>query len=282
MPNDPPNNALIRVPEITLYFWIVKILTTGAGESISDALAHISPIVAAAVGGLGFVIALFLQFRMKRYVAWAYWLAALMVAVFGTMAADVVHDALHVGYLESSLGFAVALVVIFALWYRSERTLSIHSITTRGREWFYWATVIATFALGTAVGDMTATTFNWGYLDSGFVFGVAFLAVGGIHFLGRRHAQRDAAEQPRETPFTVFSFWFAYVLTRPLGASFADWMGKPRERDGLGFGDGTVGIALLVLIVIVVGYLSVSKRDVPLTDLSAAKRPMPGPRERLA
>ncbi len=276
------SNAPIRVPEITVYFWIVKILTTGAGESISDALAHVNPALAGVVGGLGFIIALALQFRMKRYVAWAYWLAALMVAIFGTMAADIVHDGLHVGYLESSIAFGVALIVIFALWYRSERTLSIHSITTRRREWFYWATVIATFALGTAVGDMTATVFDWGYLDSGIVFAVAFLAIGAAYFLVRRAAHPESAQTRVESPFTVFTFWFAYVLTRPLGASFADWMGKTRDRGGLGFGDGTVGIALLALIVVVVGYLTVSKKDVPVTDLGVAEGRIPETRERLA
>jgi len=254
----------IRVPEITFYFWLVKILTTGAGESISDFLGHVSPALAGAVGGIGFLIAITLQFRMKRYVAWTYWFAVLMVAIFGTMAADIVHDGLHVGYLESSIGFAIALAVIFAWWYRSEQTLSIHSIKTRRREWFYWSTVIATFALGTAVGDMTATTFDWGYLDSGIVFGIAILAIGAIYYVARNAL--PASHRHRST-LAVFSFWFAYILTRPLGASFADWMGKSRDRSGLGYGDGTVGLVLLVAILLVVAYLAVTKRDVPsLTD----------------
>src|SRR5438270_7939644 len=175
-------DAPIRVPEITFYFWLVKILTTGAGESVSDALGHISPILAGAVGGIGFIIALALQFRMKRYVAWTYWFAALMVAIFGTMAADIVHDGLKVGYLESSIAFGIALAIVLALWYRSEHTLSIHSITTSRRERYYWGTIIATFALGTAGGDMTATVFNWGYLDSGVVFAVAIAVIGAFYY----------------------------------------------------------------------------------------------------
>lgn len=260
-----PDDAPVRVPAITVYFWIVKILTTGAGEAISDALAHINPAVAAGVGGLGLIIALVLQFRMRRYVAWAYWLAALMVAIFGTMAADIVHDGLHIGYAYSTVFFAIALLVIFALWYRSERTLSIHSITTRRRETYYWITVIATFALGTAAGDMTADTFGWGYLTSGIVFGVVIAIVGAIYWVITRG---DAARE--DTTPAVFTFWFAYVLTRPLGASFADWVGKPPARSGLGVGDGTVGLAMLALIAVVVAYLAKTKVDQPGPHRSSA------------
>ena len=252
-----PIRALVRVPEITVYFWIVKILTTGAGESISDYLGEVNHVLAAVVGGIGFIVSLVIQFRMRRYVAWAYWFAVLMVAIFGTMAADIVHDGLHIGFLYSTIFFAVALAVIFAWWYRSEGTLSIHSITTRRREWFYWATVIATFALGTAAGDMTADTFGWGYLTSGVVFGMVLAAAGALYFILRRRGAVDHSTS------TVFTFWFAYVLTRPLGASFADWVGKPRARSGLGFGDGTAGLVVLVLIVIAVAYLAVTKKDVP-------------------
>ena len=272
-------DPLVRVPEITVYFWLVKILTTGAGESISDALAHISPALAGAIGGLGFIVALALQFRMKRYVAWTYWFAALMVAIFGTMAADILHDALHIAYSASSIGFAIVLALIFVFWYRSERTLSIHSITTRRREWFYWATVVATFALGTAVGDMTATTFDWGYLVSGIVFGAAIVAIGIVYYFASRST---ASERRAQSTAAVFAFWSAYVLTRPLGASFADWVGKPHDRGGLAVGDGTVGLVLLALIVIVVGYLAATKKDVPVTDLGAASPRPPGAAQRLA
>ena len=142
---------LKKVPEITVYFWIIKLLTTALGESTSDYLVHqLNPIIAVALAGIGLLVALVLQLAVRRYVAWIYWLAVVMVAVFGTMAADVLHIGLGIPYLVSTAFFAVALAVIFGVWYASEKTLSIHSIYTRRRELFYWATVITTFALGTA------------------------------------------------------------------------------------------------------------------------------------
>jgi uncharacterized membrane-anchored protein len=142
---------LKKVPEITVYFWIIKLLTTAMGETTSDYLVHqINPMIAVALAGIGLVVALVLQLAVRRYVAWIYWLAVVMVAVFGTMAADVLHIGLGIPYLVSSVVFAVALAVIFSVWYASEKTLSIHSIYTRRREQFYWAAVMATFALGTA------------------------------------------------------------------------------------------------------------------------------------
>ena len=143
--------ALRKVPEVTVYFWIIKLLTTAMGESTSDYLVHqLNPVIAVALAGIGLLVALVLQLAVRRYVAWIYWLAVVMVAVFGTMAADVLHIGLGIPYLVSTAFFAVALAVIFGVWYASEKTLSIHSIYTRRRELFYWATVITTFALGTA------------------------------------------------------------------------------------------------------------------------------------
>jgi uncharacterized membrane-anchored protein len=266
---DTAPSAAIRVPGITVYFWIVKILTTGAGESTSDFLAHrFNPILAAVGAAIALAISLVLQFRMRRYVAWAYGFAVVMVAIFGTMAADVLHDGLHIPYLTSTIALAIALAIIFAVWYRSERTLSIHSITTARREAFYWATVIATFAVGTAAGDMTATTFGWGYLTSGIVFGIAIAVIAIAHFT-IKHVL--SAEHRHQSTNAVLGFWFAYILTRPLGASFADWIGKPPNRGGLNWGDGTVSILLFVLIVLFVAYLAVSRADVqrPVVDASA-------------
>ena len=252
-------SALTKVPEITAYFWIVKILTTGAGESISDFLSAKFHLLAAAAAGLVLALSLVLQFRMRGYSAWTYWFAVVMVAIFGTMAADVMHGGMHVSYLASTVFFAVALAVIFALWYRREKTLSIHSIFTRRREGFYWATVIATFALGTAAGDMTATTFGWGYFVSAIMFGAAIALVGIIYALVARGSSSDAG---RGATRAVFMFWFAYILTRPLGASIADWLGKSPATGGLGFGDGTVGASLMVVICILVAYLALSRKDV--------------------
>src|SRR5258708_7474920 len=162
-----------RVPEITVYFWIIKLLTTAMGEVTSDYLVHqMNPIIAVALAGVGLAVALIIQFWARRYVAWIYWLAVVAVAIFGTMAADVLHVGLGIPYLVSTVFFSVALAVLFALWYASERTLSIHSIDTARRELFYWATVMATFVLGTAAGDMTASTMGLGYFAPGVVFAV--------------------------------------------------------------------------------------------------------------
>jgi uncharacterized membrane-anchored protein len=253
----------VRVPAITAWFWIVKILTTGAGESTADFLAHrFNPVLAASAAGIGLIASLVIQFRMRRYVASAYWFAVVMVAIFGTMAADVLHDGLHIPYTIASIVLAVVLIVMFVVWYRKEHTLSIHSITTRRREGFYWATVIATFALGTAVGDLTATTLGWGYLASGIGFGIAMALVGVAY---RLTGGRDDPGHEDGATGAVVAFWTAYILTRPLGASFADWIGKPVDRQGLGVGDGTVAIALLVVIIALVAYLGKTKRDVPVS-----------------
>ncbi|AIA07927.1 hypothetical protein ACFU90_19415 [Streptomyces noursei] len=239
-----------KVPEVAVLFWVVKILTTGMGETASDYLGRtLGPIPAGALGFAGFVVALVAQFRSTRYRAGTYWTAIVMVSVFGTMAADVVHVIAGVPYLVSTLAFAVALAVILFAWHATEGTLAIHSIRTRRREVFYWATVLATFALGTAVGDLTAGTLDLGYLPSGLVFGALILvpALSG-RFLGLN---------------AVAAFWGAYVLTRPLGASFADWMGVSTARGGLGWGTGPVTLALTVPIVLLVGYLAVSRKDTP-------------------
>ena len=157
-----------KVPEVTAFFWIVKALTTGMGESTSDFLVHrLVPEIAVVLGGIAFVVALYLQFSSDRYVPWRYWLAVAMVGVFGTMCADVLHVGLGVPYIVSTIFYAVVLAVVFRTWYRSEGTLSIHSITTERRELFYWAAVLATFALGTAAGDLTAVTFGLGYFGFG-------------------------------------------------------------------------------------------------------------------
>jgi uncharacterized membrane-anchored protein len=237
------------VPLITVYFWIIKLLTTAMGEAASDYMVRaINPVIAVLFGFAGFVIAMVLQLRAKRYVPWTYWLAVAMVAVFGTQAADVLHIKFHVPYFASTAFYAVVLAVIFILWYRSERTLSIHSIRTPRRELFYWATVLATFALGTATGDLTAKTLNLGYLASGIWFSLAFAAVAIAYWKFRLNP--------------ILGFWIAYVLTRPVGASFADYVAFPRSAGGLDAGHGPVALFLTFLIVILVGYLTRSRIDV--------------------
>ncbi len=161
----------LRVPEITGYFWVIKALSTAMGESASDYLVHVmNPVVAVGLGFVFFAGALILQFSVRRYIAWTYWLAVVMVGVFGTMAADVLHVGFGVPYIASSILYAVVLAAVFIVWGRTEKTLSIHSIDTPRREIFYWLAVVATFAMGTAAGDLTAVTFHLGYLASGVLF----------------------------------------------------------------------------------------------------------------
>ncbi|MGH7903111.1 MAG: COG4705 family protein [Candidatus Dormibacteraceae bacterium] len=242
--------SLIRkVPEITLYFWVAKLLTTATGEAASDYLVYdINKYLAVILGFVGLVLALALQLAVRRYVTWLYWFAVTMVAVFGTMAADVLHIVVGVPYVISSAFFAGTLAVIFVVWFSSERTLSIHSIYSFRRELFYWAAVIATFALGTATGDMTAITIGLGYFASILLF-AALIAIPALayRYLGLNE---------------VIAFWFAYIVTRPLGASFADWLGRARSLSGLGFGTGRTALCLSILIVGIVSYLAITRKDV--------------------
>ena len=240
--------TLRKVPEVTVYFWVVKLLSTAMGESTSDYLVYqINPYVAVVLACIGLAIALVLQLLVRRYIAWIYWLAVVMVAIFGTMAADVAHVVLGVPYLVSTIFFASALAIVFVTWYVSEKTLSIHSINTGRRELFYWATVMATFALGTAAGDMTAATLGFGYFPSVALFAVLFAAPGLAYWLFGLNE--------------ILAFWFAYVVTRPLGASFADGMGK-LYLGGLGLGDQNVAVVLTLLIILFVGYLTVTRNDI--------------------
>jgi uncharacterized membrane-anchored protein len=245
-----PQLLISRVPQIVALFWVIKVLSTGMGEATSDYLVHaMPPPLAAALGGIAFLVALKLQLSQGRYVAWAYWLAVVMVAVFGTMLANGLHVELHVPYAVSTPFFAVILAIVFVAWYRSEGTLSIHSIFTPRRELYYWATVMATFALGTAAGDLTATTLGLGWFASGVLFTViiAIPAIG-FYWFGMN---------------PIVAFWFAYIVTRPLGASYADWLGLPPRLGGVGLGRGTVAVGGAIAIAALVGYLSITKIDAP-------------------
>ncbi|MGH9105853.1 MAG: COG4705 family protein [Acidimicrobiales bacterium] len=249
--------GLTKVPEITAFFWIIKALTTAMGEATSDYSVYaIDPVIAVLLGFIVFVIAMALQLRTRRYVAPVYWFAVVMVAVFGTMCADVLHVRFGVPYSVSSTGFAIVLAAVFVSWYLVEGTLSIHSVSTLRRELFYWSTVLATFALGTALGDMTATTLHLGYFSSGLMFaGLIALPALGYGFTRLNG---------------ILAFWAAYVITRPLGASFADWLGVPRSWGGLAWGRGNVGIIFAIPIVALVAYLTVSRVDIPADQRPAA------------
>jgi uncharacterized membrane-anchored protein len=239
---------LTKVPKITAIFWVIKILTTGMGEATSDYLANkYRPILAGTIGFIALAVALTLQLRADRYNPWRYWFAVSMVAVFGTMAADGLHVELGVPYIVSTLFYALVLAAIFTAWQKSEKTLSIHSVHTRRRELFYWATVLATFAMGTALGDLTATTFGLGYFTAGILFIFAFMVPG----LGYRFFNFNP----------IFSFWFAYIMTRPLGASFADWMGAPKSSGGLNMGREVVSISLTIIILALVTYVAITHED---------------------
>ncbi|BEP13532.1 membrane protein [Acidothermaceae bacterium B102] len=245
----PAQPRAAKVPEITALFWVIKILTTGMGEATSDWMGGISIALAAGVGLIGFIVAMWLQFRTPRYVAAIYWFAVMMVAVFGTMTADGPHKVLGIPYAVTTAGYAIVLAAVFTVWHRSEGTLSIHSIVTRRRETFYWLTVLATFALGTAVGDWTAVSLHLGFFSSGVLFGVAIL----VPLAAWSFFDLNA----------VAAFWCAYVLTRPLGASFADWLGKPHSKaGGLGYGDGLIAGIATIVIGVLVGYLAFARNDI--------------------
>lgn len=238
-----------KVPELTVYFWIVKVLTTGMGETTSDFFVHrYDPYLVVVLGAIALGISVLWQVTLRNYNAWVYWLAVSMVAVFGTMAAGIVHVYMGIPYIYSATIYAVGTAIIFGLWWLSERTLSVHSIYTRRRELFYWAAVLATFAMGTAVGDMTAVTFKLGFFASGILF-VIIIAIPG---LARRLFGLNE----------IVAFWFAYIITRPLGASFADWLAVPPDQGGLNLGKGAVSIALWVLIGLFVAYLALTRKDV--------------------
>jgi uncharacterized membrane-anchored protein len=245
----PVRSVLNRVPQVTAAFWVVKVLTTGMGETTSDFFVkHFPPEIVVPIAFVLLVAMLVVQFRVRRYIAAVYWTTALAVSVFGTMAADVLHVGLGVPYVASTAAFALTLAAIFVVWHRTERTLSVHSITTRRREIFYWATVLTTFALGTAAGDWTAMSLGLGYLASGILFAVV-IAIPAIAY---RWFRLNA----------VLAFWFAYVVTRPLGASFADWFAVPSARGGLNLGTGPVSAIALVVFAVLVLVLSLTRQDV--------------------
>lgn len=237
-----------KVPEIIFLFWVVKILTTAGGEATSDYLKNWGNIKGGGTEVALFVIGLVLQFATRRYRAFAYWFLAYAIAIFGTGVSDFLHLDVHIPYAGTTLLWAVVLGAVFWTWQHAEGTLSIHSITTQRREAFYWATVFATFALGTALGDFTATSLNLGYLASGIFFGVViFVPALAWWRFGLNH---------------IAAFWMAYVVTRPLGASFADYISKPRSMSGIGFGDGATAVAFAVAVFVLVVYLVTVRPDI--------------------
>jgi uncharacterized membrane-anchored protein len=240
----------VKVPQITLLFWLIKVTSTAMGEALADFLDGGNGLVFPAIGALAalaaFTVALRVQFRTTRYVTAAYWFAVAMVATFGTMAADSLHQFLGLPYWLTTAFYAVVLALVFWRWWANEHTLSIHTIDTRRREHFYWGTVLATFALGTAAGDWTATNLKLGFFSSGLLFAGVILIPAIAYRLGAN---------------PIVTFWFGYIITRPLGASFADWMDYPRHVGGLGYGTAPVWTGLAVLMIGLVVVLARRERD---------------------
>lgn len=240
--------ATTKVPEITAYFWITKILTTAMGETGSDfSNAHFGPEFAVPVMLVVLGFALKWQLNTDRYHAWPYWSVVAMISVFGTSAADALHE-LGVPFVATTILWAIGLAWILRSWHRSEMTLSIHSIHSRRREKFYWATVLATFALGTAAGDLTAVSLNLGFWQSGVMFTAMMLIPAFAYWKLKLNS--------------IAAFWASYILTRPVGASFSDWAAVPKGIGGLGLGTGSVTLVLALIIVAVVAFLAKTKLDI--------------------
>ncbi len=243
-----PAPVAAKVPEVILVFWVVKILTTAGGEATSDYLKTWGNIRGGGTEIVLFLAGLVVQFSTRRYRAFAYWFLAYSIAIFGTGVSDFLHLDVGIPYAGTTLLWAVVLAVIFAIWHFREGTLSIHSITTQRREAFYWATVFATFALGTALGDFTATSLGLGYPASSILFGVVILI--------------PALAWWRLGLNSIAAFWAAYVITRPLGASIADYISKPANTSGLGFGDGPTALVFTLAVLAFVAYLTVARPDI--------------------
>jgi uncharacterized membrane-anchored protein len=242
-----PGPVAAKVPEVIFLFWVVKILTTAGGEVTSDYLKKFGNFGGGGIEVALFVIALVLQFSTRRYRAFAYWALAYAIAIAGTGFSDFLHLDVHIPYLGTTILWAVILAGVFWIWQRNEGTLSIHSITTQRREGYYWAVVFATFALGTALGDFTAASLGMGYLVSGLFFLAVILI--------------PAVAWWRFGMNSIAAFWMAYIVTRPLGASFSDWISKPSALTGLGFGNGRTAIVFGVAVLIAVSYLAIARPD---------------------
>ena len=255
-PHRTARQMMNKVPEITLYFWVIKVLCTTVGETASDYLAgnlNLGLTKTTFITGALLVAVLIAQFRLTRYVAGVYWTGIVLISVVGTQITDNLTDNLGVSLVTTTIVFSIVLAAVFAIWFASERTLSIHTIYTTKREGFYWLAVLFTFALGTAAGDLTAERLNVGYAWSLVLFAGAIAVVTALHYGVGLNA--------------VASFWIAYILTRPLGASTGDLLSQARHDGGLGLGTTVTSLIFLVAILIVVSFLSVTRRDV--TEIAA-------------
>ena len=237
-----------RVPKVTVDFWLIKLMAVTMGETAADYLAvnlglgltATSLLMAAILIG-----ALVLQFGQKRYVPWSYWLAVVLISIVGTLVTDNLVDNFGVSLITTTIGFTIALIATFAVWYAREGTLSIHDVTTTRREGYYWLAILFTFALGTAAGDLVAERFGLGYLSTGILFGLIIASLGSGYYALKLDA--------------ILGFWLAYIFTRPLGASFGDLLSQPAEYGGLGLGTIITSVLFLAVIVATVIYMSASR-----------------------
>jgi uncharacterized membrane-anchored protein len=249
-PQSLGRRMLNKVPEVTLYFWLIKILCTTVGETAADYLntnLGFGLTGTTYVVGALLIVVLFVQFRARRYVPGIYWLAVVLISVVGTLITDNLTDNFGVALTTTTIIFSIALAATFAAWYASERTLSIHTIYTTRREAFYWLAVLFTFALGTAAGDLAAEKLSLGYWKSAIIFGAAIAVVAAAHYVFRLNA--------------ILAFWLAYILTRPLGASIGDYLSQQPSDGGLGLGTTGTSVLFLGTILSLVIYLTITRRD---------------------
>lgn len=253
---------LSKVPEVTFFFWIIKVLCTTVGETAADFLnvnLNLGLTVTSVIVGVLFLIALFVQFKTKKYTPVVYWLTVMLISVFGTLVTDNMSDNLHIPLEYSTVFFSIALAITFAIWYLKEKTLSIHSIFTPKREAFYWLAILFTFALGTASGDLMAESLGLGYLTTGLIIAavIAVFAVGWRLGLN-----------------AILSFWFIYIMTRPLGASIGDFLTQAHENGGLGLGPTNTTIIFVLGIIGTVTYLSLSHKDIVKDPIAEERQDM--------
>ncbi|MEM9242585.1 MAG: hypothetical protein AAGA27_00820 [Pseudomonadota bacterium] len=239
------DNLVNRVASITIFFWIIKIISTTVGEASADFFYQFSAPGAVIVAFIALISSVIIQMRFKRYVPWMYWTVIIFVAIFGTMFSDTVHF-IGVPLEVSTLIFIALLLFTLRLWYKSEGTLDPHYVHTAKREKYYWVVIFFTFCLGTAAGDLVAGRLHFGFLDATLIFGACMIVIPLILYLFRINK--------------IALFWIAYILTRPFGAAGADWIGKPKSHGGLGLGDGTTALLSLAVIVVLVLYLTITHR----------------------
>ncbi|WP_297345449.1 hypothetical protein [Amnibacterium sp.] len=243
-------SMLNKVPEVTVFFWVIKVLCTTVGETVADFLGtNLNWGLTGTTAFMGALLAIVLvvQFRSRRYRAAVYWLAVVLLSVVGTLITDNLTDNFGVPLITTTVLFSIVLAVVFAVWFAVERTLSIHSITTTRREAFYWLAILFTFALGTSAGDLAAEKLALGYLPSALIFAGAIVAIFAAHQVLRLNA--------------IAAFWLAYILTRPLGASLGDFLSQARADGGLGLGTTATSGLFLAAILVLVSYLAITGRD---------------------